>query len=579
MNNNDLQQIESLILRHLTDGLNAEEQRRLAEALQSSPEARKLLSSHLQVEASMLRLARGQAISTVPAVENRGVTKVIETDPAPKRSARTRVRRYIYAVTAAVALLVTLLLASFVNGPRVANSDGSSRKPVTRSPIAYVTRSIGTTWTNATNQNGNNFAIEANTSKEDRTVAIDEGIVEVEFASGATVILEGPATLEVVSADAGVLHRGRLRSIVPPEAFGFSIASRKKTIVDLGTEFGLEVDKGGATEVHVFDGEVEVFDVADSSGKAQLVAAGEALRFEQTGESSVLLADASFFVGKKSLEIRSVAFVNEVDDQLAALQQRVKDIAQLEKKRRDEIRNSDELKRFRRKIETTRKAIYQAAKNTKAFKGTEQAREEARNAVEALVDRKLAEQGRDLIEQRNQLDAKIDELRTEMGRLSRSKLRRKTIDQKNGKAIEKRDNQLQKEVRATKKSLAKELQAAVRERTAIGQKLRKLRKEIRKNDEDVKLAFEDFSVKRRKTFQVVNQTAAPKLKQKWKTAKQKLSQEINRLLEEDPQLIQLRDQRSKLNEEVKALRQRRRDKPSDSIARAVANAAFARTCL
>ncbi len=52
--------------------------------------------------------------------------------------------------------------------------------------------------------------------------------------------------------------RGKLRATVPPQAVGFTIGSPNLDVVDLGTEFGLQVEAEGKTEVHVFKGKVEL---------------------------------------------------------------------------------------------------------------------------------------------------------------------------------------------------------------------------------------------------------------------------------------------------------------------------------
>ncbi len=88
-------------------------------------------------------------------------------------------------------------------------------------------------------------------------VRLDEGFAQIEFFSGATVVLQGPAELELIAADRAVLRRGRLRAHVPPAARGFTLLSADLQVVDLGTEFGVSVSEDGRTEVHVFDGLVE----------------------------------------------------------------------------------------------------------------------------------------------------------------------------------------------------------------------------------------------------------------------------------------------------------------------------------
>ena len=84
------------------------------------------------------------------------------------------------------------------------------------------------------------------------------GLAEITFDSGARVILEGPADLELVSTDSAHLHSGRLVGRVPPEASGFAVKTPSTTVVDIGTEFGLQVAQSGTAEVIVFEGEVDV---------------------------------------------------------------------------------------------------------------------------------------------------------------------------------------------------------------------------------------------------------------------------------------------------------------------------------
>jgi hypothetical protein len=67
------------------------------------------------------------------------------------------------------------------------------------------------------------------------------GLAQIEFYSGARLILDGPGNVELVSANQAICHAGRLRAQVPPQARGFSITAPKFKVVDLGTEFGLEV--------------------------------------------------------------------------------------------------------------------------------------------------------------------------------------------------------------------------------------------------------------------------------------------------------------------------------------------------
>ncbi len=98
-----------------------------------------------------------------------------------------------------------------------------------------------------------------------RKLELASGLIEITFDRGARVVVEGPATLGVISAAGLSMDLGQLRALVPARAVGFQVTTPTVTITDLGTEFGLRVDRGGQSEVHVFNGQVE----------AELVLAGQ----------------------------------------------------------------------------------------------------------------------------------------------------------------------------------------------------------------------------------------------------------------------------------------------------------------
>lgn len=86
-----------------------------------------------------------------------------------------------------------------------------------------------------------------------------EGAAHLRFRNGADLIVQAPSSLEIHDAFNVVLTHGEVRAIVPPSAKGFTVAVPDAMFEDLGTEFGAAVDQdSGASELHVFDGLVEV---------------------------------------------------------------------------------------------------------------------------------------------------------------------------------------------------------------------------------------------------------------------------------------------------------------------------------
>lgn len=124
---------------------------------------------------------------------------------------------------------------------------------------------------------------------------LTSGLAQLEFYSGAQLILEGPADLELVSTNRAVCHSGRIRAWVPPQARGFTVTAPEFELVDLGTEFGMEVGAASGSKVQVFDGEVELYPVGVSAG-ARRLGEGAGLTWNRgTGATTETTADSRGF--------------------------------------------------------------------------------------------------------------------------------------------------------------------------------------------------------------------------------------------------------------------------------------------
>ncbi len=81
------------------------------------------------------------------------------------------------------------------------------------------------------------------------------GVAVIDFFCGATLVVEGPAQLDVISDWAVSVKNGRIEATVPPAAQGFTVKAAGTDIIDLGTRFALDMSEGKA-QVAVIDGEV-----------------------------------------------------------------------------------------------------------------------------------------------------------------------------------------------------------------------------------------------------------------------------------------------------------------------------------
>ncbi|MDC2887676.1 FecR family protein [Psychrosphaera algicola] len=105
---------------------------------------------------------------------------------------------------------------------------------------------------------------------------LSEGFLELEFYRGAQLKISGPAAINIINEERVELISGKVMTDVPKVAIGFTIDTPNSEIIDLGTEIGVEVTKDGLSQVHVFEGLVEV---RNDLGYQQLIEKGQAINF------------------------------------------------------------------------------------------------------------------------------------------------------------------------------------------------------------------------------------------------------------------------------------------------------------
>lgn len=164
-------------------------------------------------------------------------------EPAPVR------RPWLKFAWAPIGLAACLMLAAVWWWPR---ERSVARAEQTDSGCAIVTRLVEVDWFDP------KVSLRTGDTLATGRFALKKGLARIEFFSGATMVLEGPAELDVISSWEAICHQGKVRVRVPPAAQGFRLRTPDFLLVDLGTEFGAEVNPGApGTRVHVFDGEVE----------------------------------------------------------------------------------------------------------------------------------------------------------------------------------------------------------------------------------------------------------------------------------------------------------------------------------
>ena len=152
-------------------------------------------------------------------------------------------------------------IADFESEISSSSLPAASSPPRTPSPVARLTRVADCRWADRALEPGDHL-------KSGQSLHLAAGVAELNFEIGVWLVLQGPASLEIQSADSARLDMGKLTAEITTEkARGFQVRTPRATFVDQGTEFGVEVSPGGSSRIHVFKGRVDVA-VNAQGGKA-----------------------------------------------------------------------------------------------------------------------------------------------------------------------------------------------------------------------------------------------------------------------------------------------------------------------
>ena len=153
------------------------------------------------------------------------------------------IRRWPVAVWAAAAAACVTLLASIAL---------FGKGTFFRRPVATLVQAENCKWA------GSDLPTTVNSRLSPGTLSLVEGMATLRFKNGATVTMEAPSKLEILDAMHCRLIEGSLVAEVPEPAHGFTIDTPDIKVIDLGTKFGVTTASTGNSQVHVFDGEVEI---------------------------------------------------------------------------------------------------------------------------------------------------------------------------------------------------------------------------------------------------------------------------------------------------------------------------------
>jgi hypothetical protein len=170
-------------------------------------------------------------------------------------SRRSLLRKAVARLTIAAGLLFAVVAGWLLVKGRTVPNDGQGHEPA----VAWLVNAQNCLWSDDVGPAGD--------MHQGKVLTLARGLAEIRFQCGARVVLNGPASLQILSGKGARLMQGKLTARVPEAAKGFEVLSPQGKVIDLGTEFGLSVSENGSTNVYVFEGKVEAHPA--DAGQAQ----------------------------------------------------------------------------------------------------------------------------------------------------------------------------------------------------------------------------------------------------------------------------------------------------------------------
>lgn len=165
-------------------------------------------------------------------------TRITSVAIMPARTPPQRLTWAHYAFAASLAAMLALMLAWW----------STPMPSAPARPVATLVLADRCTWEGAALAPGQRLVNGA--------LHLRSGTALVRFDGGAEVLLSGVVDLTLESAGSAALQMGKVTVRANEEAAGFILRTPVSEVTDLGTEFALSVDRAGATDLQVIEGEV-----------------------------------------------------------------------------------------------------------------------------------------------------------------------------------------------------------------------------------------------------------------------------------------------------------------------------------
>lgn len=279
--------VHRLVTAQLDGDASQAEREELDSLVRESAAARRLFCDYMS-ETAQLRWRAGDVSSEL-------LQDLLTEGTQPAWDMRVPLAAGILATLAVAAVLVIGLL------PAILQPDSVQRTTTQTPPadrvslgVATLTRLAGVQWTDE----GESHSELSRLVQGDR-LSFDAGEVEIVFDIGVDVVIRGPAQFEVRAIDRAYSGLGKITARVGKTGEGFVLETPAAKVVDLGTEFSVEVTATGSTDVAVFRGLVDLSVTGPHRGGSveprtpQRLRQGEALRVGMNGSFGRLMTISS----------------------------------------------------------------------------------------------------------------------------------------------------------------------------------------------------------------------------------------------------------------------------------------------
>ena len=286
MNDQDRSDIKVLILGMLDHTLTPDKKLKLQEMLNNDPEARKYYAEYVMLCASLKQY--GATTALTPICDDDGnidcnilkdladseecapaalIEKPVQIDEIPPKQQPVKANKPFKALFAYFSVAALFFLVISINNLFKAK------------PVAMIQDSINAKWSDIDLTTG------CSIFDSDGYLKLDSGIVKLKY-NNATVILEGPCEFASQNSKQIEMLSGSIHVLMDKGQKGFIIDTPVSQVVDLSTEFGVQIHNGKSTEVHVLQGKASV-SVRSNPEKSQTLSAGSAGLVNSSGSDMI----------------------------------------------------------------------------------------------------------------------------------------------------------------------------------------------------------------------------------------------------------------------------------------------------